>query len=141
MLILTPAYTSVTTGTSMRKENKRSDAVDKSLFDLLYKSFHGDSENSDQASFVKLFCTMAGPFQAFVDKGYVTVSTTQATDNQDSEEVIRLDFSGILRFESQFILPSNLSMKIRKSTLKPNCVDLMNQCSLQSVCLMMTEKM
>ena len=84
---------------------------------------------------------MAGPFQAFVDKGYVTVSTTQATDNQDSEEVIRLDFSGILRFESQFILPSNLSMKIRKSTLKPNCVDLMNQCSLQSVCLMMTEKM
>ena len=41
----------------MQKENKRSDAVDKSLFDLQYKSFHGDSENSDQTSFVKLFCT------------------------------------------------------------------------------------
>ena len=95
LLILTPAYAAVSTGTSMRKENKRSDAIDKSLYDVLYKAFHGDSANSDQASFVNMFTSMSDPFQAFIDKGYVTVSTLQVTQSQQPssgvKEEIRID--------------------------------------------------
>ena len=74
LLIITPAYASVSTGNSMRKEYSRSDAVKDSLHDLLFKAFHGDAANSDIASFAKLFSTMAGPFAALIDKGYITVS-------------------------------------------------------------------
>ena len=42
LLILTPVYTSVATETSMDKENKHSDDVDKILYHLLYKASHSD---------------------------------------------------------------------------------------------------
>ena len=53
-LVLTPAYASVSTGTSMRKENNRTDAIEKGLYDRLHLAFHGDPANQDQASFAKL---------------------------------------------------------------------------------------
>ena len=65
-LILTPAYASVLSGTSMRTENLRSDSIEKGVTDLLFTAFHSDPENSDQASFADLFAKMAGPFEAFI---------------------------------------------------------------------------
>ena len=131
LLALTPAQASVVTGTSMRKENTRSDTVQHSLFDLLYIAFHGDVDNADQASFAKLFSNMSGPFEAFVEKGYVTISTTQATESQQSREEIRFDFSKILRFESHFTFSSELANKIRKTTIVPSNVTLIKKRTLQ----------
>ena len=135
LLILAPAYAAISTGTSMRKENKRSDAIDKSLYDVLYKAFHGDSSNSDQASFVSMFTSMSGPFQALIDKGYVTVSTLQVTQSQQPlsgvKEEIRIDLSAVLRCSTFFSFPSDLEIKLRKSTLKSNCTELTKRRTLQ----------
>ena len=133
LLALTPAQASVITGTSMRKENKRGDTVQHSLFDLLYIAFHGDVNNADQASFVKLFGNMSGPFQSFVEKGYVTISTTQATQSQESREEIRFDFSKILCFDSHYTFSSDLANKIRKTTIDPSNVNLVKKRTLQNL--------
>ena len=66
-----PEYTSIATWTSMQKENKHSNTVkNKSLVDMVY--LVSNPCGSDQARFIDLIVEMNGPFQMFIDKGYMT---------------------------------------------------------------------
>ena len=87
---------------------------------MLLKAYHGDLNNSDHASFVNLFVTMAGPFEAFLDKGYASIKTTQVVDSQASSsttknEKIRLNLSLLLRVDQFFSFPSDLGKKNQES--------------------------
>ena len=56
---------------------------------------------------------MAGPFGVFINKGYVTISTTYATETKQSKEDICFDFSGI-RCAAYLLFPTDFILKIRR---------------------------
>ena len=89
-LVVTPAYASVASETSMKKENRSHNTIEKSLNELFLTAYYSNPRNSDHASFVNHFVNMAGPYEALTDKdrGCATVKTTQASNNTNPRNSI-----------------------------------------------------
>ena len=69
---------------------------------------------------------MAGPFEAFIHAKlqFATISTVQVVDSSESllaSENICLNFLSLLCVDSHFIFPSDLRLKIKRASLKPDC--------------------
>ena len=75
MLVLTPAYASIVIYTSNKMNTSQGDAIEKPITDKLFLAFHGDQANPDLMSYVRIFCAVTGPFEAFLARGYM--KTTQ----------------------------------------------------------------
>ena len=75
-IALVPIWASLAGKGQSRKKEANRDAIESSLVLLLSKSFHGTPDGV-YPSHAELLCSMSGPFEALIDKGYATVEHVQ----------------------------------------------------------------
>ena len=132
-LVLTPAYASIATGTSNKMTTNCSDSTERSITEKLFVAFHGDPNNSDKLSFVRSFCDMSGPFEPFLDKGYVSCVQETVIECLPSptKSLLRLDLSQLLMFQEYFDLPRKLAMRLMRASLNEKNDNLVSRRTLK----------
>ena len=119
-LAIVPAWASIQTGTSTKKQGGEND-IDLSLSESLFQVYMGTGDD-DTVSFADLLCNLSGPFEAYlISNQFGTIKTIQVTDENctatTADEECRLQLADIWRIDDYLVLNEDTRIKIRNATL------------------------
>ncbi len=113
--------------------SNKADATEKSITEKLYFAFHGDPSNPNRIAFARAFSSMTGPFEAFMDKGFVSTVYENIIEAIPSptKSQLRLDLSQLLLLNDSFEFSHTLGLRLMRASLKDKTDNVLSRRTLK----------